>query len=149
MFITVFKRARHWTLSWASRIQFAPWIPFSLKVHLNVILPPMHRSMLGGSLVTTAWRVLRLRMEEKASRYGGQVRINLISRSGQPTTDGPPAWGLDVGLTIPHRKKGIYYEMFQSATDLFWFFEVSGWEYTGIYTQCIFVNETVVLINEF
>jgi hypothetical protein len=28
-------------------------------------------SMLGGSLVTAAWRVLRLRMEETASRYGG------------------------------------------------------------------------------
>jgi hypothetical protein len=28
-------------------------------------------SMLRGSPVTTAWRVLRLRMEETASRYGG------------------------------------------------------------------------------
>jgi hypothetical protein len=28
-------------------------------------------SMLGGSLVTTAWRVLRLRMEGTPSRYGG------------------------------------------------------------------------------
>jgi hypothetical protein len=28
-------------------------------------------SWLGGSLVTTAWRVLRLRMEETASRYAG------------------------------------------------------------------------------
>jgi hypothetical protein len=28
-------------------------------------------SMLSGSPVTTAWRVLRLRMEETASRYGG------------------------------------------------------------------------------
>jgi hypothetical protein len=27
--------------------------------------------MLSGSLVTTTWRVLRLRMEEKASRYVG------------------------------------------------------------------------------
>jgi len=27
--------------------------------------------MLRGSLVTTAWRVLRLRMGETASRYGG------------------------------------------------------------------------------
>jgi hypothetical protein len=27
--------------------------------------------MLGGSLVITAWRVLTLRMEEEASRYGG------------------------------------------------------------------------------
>jgi hypothetical protein len=33
------------------------------------------KSMLGGSLVTTAWRVLRLRMEEMASRYGGYLRI--------------------------------------------------------------------------
>jgi hypothetical protein len=32
-------------------------------------------AMLSESLVTTAWRVLRLRMEEKASRYGGQLRI--------------------------------------------------------------------------
>jgi hypothetical protein len=29
------------------------------------------KSMLGGPLVTTAWRVLRLRMEETPSRYGG------------------------------------------------------------------------------
>jgi hypothetical protein len=28
-------------------------------------------AMLGGSLVTTAWRVLRLRMEGTPSRYGG------------------------------------------------------------------------------
>jgi hypothetical protein len=28
-------------------------------------------AMLGGSLVTTAWHVLRLRMEETASIYGG------------------------------------------------------------------------------
>jgi hypothetical protein len=27
--------------------------------------------LLGGSLVTMAWRVLRLRMEGTASRYGG------------------------------------------------------------------------------
>jgi hypothetical protein len=27
--------------------------------------------MLSGLTATTAWRVLRLRMEEKASRYGG------------------------------------------------------------------------------
>jgi hypothetical protein len=32
-------------------------------------------SMLCGSLVTTAWRVLRLRMEEAPSTYGGWLRI--------------------------------------------------------------------------
>jgi hypothetical protein len=30
-----------------------------------------HKTMLGGSLVTTAWRVLRLRVEETPSTYGG------------------------------------------------------------------------------
>jgi hypothetical protein len=30
-FITVFTKARHWTLSWASWIQFAPLIPISLS----------------------------------------------------------------------------------------------------------------------
>jgi hypothetical protein len=30
-FITVSTKARHWTLSWASRIQFAPSIPISLR----------------------------------------------------------------------------------------------------------------------
>jgi hypothetical protein len=31
----------------------------------------MNTTMLGEFLVTTAWRVLRLQMEETASRYGG------------------------------------------------------------------------------
>jgi hypothetical protein len=34
-------------------------------------LQKVSMSMLSGFLVTTAWRVLRLRMEEMASRYGG------------------------------------------------------------------------------
>jgi hypothetical protein len=33
------------------------------------------QSMLGGSLVTTAWRVLRLRMEETPFSFGGKLRI--------------------------------------------------------------------------
>jgi hypothetical protein len=44
-FITVFTKARHWTLSWASRTQFAPSIPISLRSilalssHLRLGLP--------------------------------------------------------------------------------------------------------------
>jgi len=33
-FITMFTKARHWTLSWASWIQFAPLIPISLRSNL-------------------------------------------------------------------------------------------------------------------
>jgi hypothetical protein len=32
-------------------------------------------AMLDWSLVTTAWRVLRLRMEKTPSNYGGKLRI--------------------------------------------------------------------------
>jgi hypothetical protein len=53
-FITVFTTALHWSLSWARSIQSIPSHPISLR-----------------SLVTTAWRVLRLQMEETPSRYGG------------------------------------------------------------------------------
>jgi hypothetical protein len=38
-------------------------------LHFNMYIT--HKSMLGGSLVTTAWRVLRLRMEETPSSFGG------------------------------------------------------------------------------
>jgi hypothetical protein len=38
-------------------------------------------------------------------RHGGELRIYRISSGEQPTRGGPPAWGLGVGLTTPHRKK--------------------------------------------
>jgi hypothetical protein len=38
-FITVFTQARHWTLSWASWIQFAPSIPISLR---SMLMLPSH-----------------------------------------------------------------------------------------------------------
>jgi len=67
--------------------------------------------MLGMSLVTTAWRVFRLRMKMTASRYGGQLRIYWISSRWQPTRGGPPPWWLGVGLRIPHHKKVICDEL--------------------------------------
>jgi hypothetical protein len=60
---------------------------------------------LGGSLVTTAWHVLRLRMEEMPSSFGGQLWIYWISSRGQTTRGGPPAWGLGVGLTLTLKNK--------------------------------------------
>jgi hypothetical protein len=49
---------------------------FRLRVKKKIIMEPMiPNAMLGGSIFTTAWRVLRLRMEETPSSYGGQLRI--------------------------------------------------------------------------
>jgi len=77
--------------------------------------------MLGGYLVTTAWRVLTFWKEGYASINGGHMRMYCMSSRGQPTRGGPPAWGLGVGLTTPHRIKVTCYEMFQSTSDLDWF----------------------------
>jgi hypothetical protein len=46
-------------------------IKVSAKESLGYYELKKHKPMLGGSLVTTAWRVLRLRMEGTPSRYGG------------------------------------------------------------------------------
>jgi hypothetical protein len=49
--------------------------------------------MLGVSLVTTAWSVLRLRMEETAS----SCEYIELSGRGQPTGGGPPCLGVGHG----------------------------------------------------
>jgi hypothetical protein len=38
-----------------------------------------------------------------------------MSSREQPTRGSPPAWGLGLGLTSPHRKNVSRYEMFQHA----------------------------------
>jgi len=48
------------------------------------------RPMLGGSLVTTTWHVLKLRIEDTASTYWKSCRR-------QPTKCSPPAWGSSEG----------------------------------------------------
>jgi hypothetical protein len=52
-----------------------------------------------------------------APRYGGQLRIYLISSRGYLTRGGPPAWGLGVGLQRLTVKKA-FYEMSQRPSDL-------------------------------
>ena len=47
--------------------------------------------------VTTAWRVLRLRIEERPPIW--RVAANILNK--QPTRGGPPAWGLGEVLTTP------------------------------------------------
>jgi hypothetical protein len=45
------------------------------SIVLNLKMISRKEAMSGGSLVTTAWRVLRLQMEETPSSFGGQLRI--------------------------------------------------------------------------
>jgi hypothetical protein len=49
--------------------------------------------MLGVYLVTMAWRVLRLQMEEMTSRYGGWLRI--LNKQSQTTKKG---WSSSLGV---------------------------------------------------
>jgi hypothetical protein len=45
------------------------------------------------TIVTKAWRVLWLRMEENSSIYGGQLQIYLISNYGHLIRGCPPTFG--------------------------------------------------------
>jgi hypothetical protein len=45
------------------------------SLHNDFIYSNFYIYMLGGSLVTTAWRAFRLRMEKTPSRYGTYLRI--------------------------------------------------------------------------
>jgi hypothetical protein len=51
-------------------------------------------TVLSEFLVTTTWRVHRLRMEETASRNEGQLRIYYVSSRVQPTRGDPSDGGL-------------------------------------------------------
>jgi len=42
--------------------------------------------------------------------------IYYISLRRQPTRGGPTDWGFDEGLTTPHRKKSVCYEMLNRAS---------------------------------
>jgi hypothetical protein len=53
--------------------------------------------------VTTAWRFLRLRLEEWSALW--RVAANILNKqSGQSTTSNPPAWETGEMLTTPHRQ---------------------------------------------
>jgi len=54
--------------------------------------------------VATAWRVLRLRMEERPPIWRSAANI-LNNQSRKDDKGGPPAWWLGEVLTTPHRKK--------------------------------------------
>jgi hypothetical protein len=50
--ITVFTRALHCSLSWASSIQSTPSHPISLKIHFNIVHPPTSLSSSSHPLTT-------------------------------------------------------------------------------------------------
>jgi len=56
--------------------------------------------------ITTAWRVLRLRMEERPPVW--RVAVNILNKHCvQPTRSGTPALGLGELLITPHCKKSF------------------------------------------
>ena len=75
--------------------------------------------------VTTAWRVLSLGMEVRASRYGGWLRIHWISSHGPSTNGGPPTVILGMVQRTRQQKKCTCYESFYKALHWEWFFRIS------------------------
>jgi hypothetical protein len=66
----------------------------------------------GGSLVTTAWRVLRLPVEGSPLVTG--VAANILNKQSRTADKGwSSSLGLGVGLTTPHRKHFYCCEMFE------------------------------------
>jgi len=61
--------------------------------------------------VTTAWRVLGLRMEERPPIW--RVAANILNKQSRTAEKrGLPAWGLGEVLTTPHCKNTYCYEIF-------------------------------------
>jgi hypothetical protein len=67
--------------------------------------------------VTTTRRVLGLQMET-TSRYGRVAATILNKKSRDATRGGPPPWGLGEGLTTPHHKKKVCYEILYRTSEL-------------------------------
>jgi hypothetical protein len=64
-------------------------------------------AMLGGSFVTTTWRVLGLRVDKWPADIESSCEIHWIISHKQTTRGDPPAWSLGVWLTNPHGKKKL------------------------------------------
>jgi len=65
--------------------------------------------------VTTAWRVLRLRMKEQPPIW--RIAANVLNKQSRTADKGGlPGWGLGEVLTTSHRKNTTCYEMFTQKT---------------------------------
>jgi hypothetical protein len=85
----------HTATQWGSRPENCRQGP--IKVLLRSLFGRYHVKWVP---VTTAWSVLRLWMEETASRYGGYPWIYLIGNRVEPITGGPTASGLGKRLKL-------------------------------------------------
>jgi hypothetical protein len=109
MFITVFTRALCWSLSWVRSIQSILSHPVILILSTNLRLGLLSGLFPSGFLLSP---------RQVADRGDGlqlwRVAENILNnQSWTAEMGGPPALGLCVGLTTPHRKKYACYERSQ------------------------------------
>lgn len=71
-----------------------------------------HGAMYRVIVVTKAWRILRLRMQERPLNIEGSCIL------GEPTKVAPRDWGLGEVLTTLQRKKSPCYETLTIASGL-------------------------------
>jgi hypothetical protein len=75
-------------------------------------------TVLSGSHVTTAWRVLRLRIEETALRNGG-APANILNKQSRTADSGwPCSLGVGQGASRPHLKYYVCCELFITASEM-------------------------------
>jgi len=93
-------------------------VPDNSAVYAPTIATNIFKQYACTVRVTTPWRVLRLRMEERRRIW--RVPANILNKqSCTAERDGSPAGGLGEVLTTPHRKNVPCYETFtQKASDL-------------------------------
>jgi hypothetical protein len=85
-------------------IRCASFLTLEFLIHINI-----------GFRCHHSWHVLRLRMGEKASRFGRWLRIYWITSRGQSKRGGPAAWGLGGGQQLILINKPACYEIYGAS----------------------------------
>jgi hypothetical protein len=79
-FITAFTKARHWTLSWASRIQISPSIPISLRSRWKQLTRILYRVALRSVILQMPC------INHSSVSFSHNLRLHICSYSAVVTT---------------------------------------------------------------
>lgn len=72
-----------------------------MMIHVNIVICSVQRTVHDAEVVTTAWRILRLRQEQTDYAYGSQLRIYVLNHQLHRAKIGRPrnlqvGWGTSI-----------------------------------------------------